>query len=126
MQNLKEISKQFKLGTPVYYIADGVIHTDAIAAQHKFQYAVESDWSIIAKETVNIGDTTCIIEETILVVLAFSHRIYATDKVYIPVDIKNQHKVRIIDKLFLSKEALLESIQKDVDNSTNTLTQTPV
>ncbi len=124
MQNLKEISKQFKLGTPVYYIDNGVIHTDVVVAQHKFQYAVEDSSAL--KNGVYIGDTNCIVKETILVVLAYSHRIYTTDKVYIPVDIKSQHKVRSIYKLYTSKEGLLESIRLDVTINGNTLTQTPV
>lgn len=125
MQNLKEISKSYKLGTPVYYIADGVIHTDVVVAQHKFEYAVEEN-SHPTQDIVNIGDITCTIEKSIIVVLAYSHRIYTTSRIYIPMDIKNNHKIRLISKLYLSKEALLSSIQIDINNSLNALTQTPV
>lgn len=125
MNNIKELKKQFKLGTPVWYISNEGIHSDVVVAQHNFSYAVEIESTSIG-ERVNIGDTPCIVKDTLLLVLAYSHRLYTTDKVYLPIDIKEHHKVRSIDKLYLSKESLLEDIEKDVINNNNSLTQSTV
>lgn len=125
MTQIKPLQKQFKLGTPVWYIDKDIIHSDVIVAQHTFSYAVD-DSSINIGEQINIGDSSCIIVENLLVVLAYSHRIYVLNKIYVPVSIKEDHKLRSIEKLYLSKESLLESIQKDVINNSNSLTQSTV